>query len=419
MKLIPLRYAGTCVVCGAKLEAKSLAWYDPVTKVTCTECRPADNGDQVPDPLADEPVIQVLTESVLPPPAPASIPATISTPVERTHQQKGAQLEQRVAELMVANGYSTRTNVFLDGRSGMRHEIDVLGEKTDGLTTSRVAVECKAWEQRIEKEVVFKFAGVLEDLGIREGIIVALGDYSSGAEIAARERGVILWDSDVLQQRLGQVAVADLKTGGALRGPLREAVGFPRRASPAEVGSLLADAVRGRFGGKEEVLWSQDAWLPVAYLQIALSRMEGVLKKTMQASRSWNTYELVTGEIIRRWESQVATELVDLDSQSVASKLKVHVPARTIDTAIAKYNSVRSESARQQHGARVQGLGIPLGHKVVVESSTSVAYPVHIAIAQRRQSERVIIVDAFERRVHEGLTAALTPQVGWIRESFD
>jgi hypothetical protein len=77
-----------------------------------------------------------------------------------------------------------------------------------------------------------------------------------------------------------------------------------------------------------------------------------------------------------------------------------------------------SDAARERYGARVLGLGVPLRHTVVIETSTSVTYPVHIAIAQRRQSERVIVVDAFERRVHERLSKALTPQVGWIREAL-
>jgi len=76
------------------------------------------------------------------------------------------------------------------------------------------------------------------------------------------------------------------------------------------------------------------------------------------------------------------------------------------------------EPVAHQWRARGRRGDAPLGHTVVVETSTSIVYPVHIAIAQRRQSERVIVVDAFERRMHERLSKALTPQVGWIRASL-
>ncbi len=158
---------------------------------------------------------------------------------------------------------------------------------------------------------------------MREGIIVTLGGSRSGAEIAARDNGIELWGPDELEQHLGQLAVAALRTG-----PLRrESTGFPRRATSAEVESFLAGATRGRLGSaKEEIVWASDAWLPVAYLRIALSRMEGVLKKTMQTTRCWNTYELVTGEIIRAWDAEIAAEPVDLDAQQVTAKLKVNQP---------------------------------------------------------------------------------------------
>ena len=92
--------------------------------------------------------------------------------------------------------------------------------------------------------------------------------------------------------------------------------------------------------------------------------------------------------------------------------------AEVIDEAAAKHRSVTSDAARERHGARVLALGVPLGYKAVVESSIRVAYPVHLAIAQRRDSQRLIVIDAFERRVHERLCRSLSPHSGWIRDSL-
>ncbi|MGH9892704.1 MAG: restriction endonuclease, partial [bacterium] len=90
---------------------------------------------------------------------------------------KGRLLEERIATFLAGNGYSTKQNVFLEGRSGGRHEIDVLAEKDDGITTFRLAVECKAWNTPIEKDVVSKLAYVMTDLGLNKGIVVSLKGF--------------------------------------------------------------------------------------------------------------------------------------------------------------------------------------------------------------------------------------------------
>ena len=97
----------------------------------------------------------------------------------------GRDLEQRVAAFLAGHGYATRCNVVLEGRSGGRHEIDVLAEKSDALTTFRVGVECKAWQQPIEKDVISKLHYVAGDLGLNKAIVVSLAGCRSGAQKAA------------------------------------------------------------------------------------------------------------------------------------------------------------------------------------------------------------------------------------------
>lgn len=70
--------------------------------------------------------------------------------------QRGRALEQQVAAYFASHGYHVETDRVLVGRSGGRHEIDVLGDKSDALTSFRVAVEYKAWNSPIEKDVVSK-----------------------------------------------------------------------------------------------------------------------------------------------------------------------------------------------------------------------------------------------------------------------
>lgn len=79
--------------------------------------------------------------------------------------EKGQELERKIESFFQLNGYKTQRNVVLEGKSGGKHEIDVLAEKSDGITTFRVMVECKAWNKPIEKDVVSKVSYVVRDLG--------------------------------------------------------------------------------------------------------------------------------------------------------------------------------------------------------------------------------------------------------------
>ena len=78
---------------------------------------------------------------------------------------------------------------MLEGRSGGRHEIDVMATKADGVTTFKVFVECKAWNVPIEKDVVTKAAYVINDLGFNKGIVVSLAGVRVGAVKSAEQLG--------------------------------------------------------------------------------------------------------------------------------------------------------------------------------------------------------------------------------------
>jgi hypothetical protein len=133
-------------------------------------------------------------------------------------QDKGAALERSIEQFFIESGYETQRNVILEGRSGGRHEIDVLASKADGVTTIRIFVECKAWNSPIEKDVVTKAAYVMGDLGFNKAIVVSLAGCRVGAEQSAEQLGVDLWDTFEIEKRLGKVAVSGLQTAGGGRG---------------------------------------------------------------------------------------------------------------------------------------------------------------------------------------------------------
>ena len=111
----------------------------------------------------------------------------MSVTAEEHTADKGRRLEAEIARLLTAGGYTARRNVVCEGRSGARHEIDVLAQKTDGLTTFSIMVECKAWDRPVDKEVLAKAAFVAADVRADKTIVVALQGATGGAELSAAQ----------------------------------------------------------------------------------------------------------------------------------------------------------------------------------------------------------------------------------------
>lgn len=327
----------------------------------------------------------------------------------------GSELEQKVAALIASLGYSVRTNVMLEGRSGARHEIDVLGEKADALSSFTVAVECKAWEQPIEKDVVAKFSYVLNDLGLREGIIVALGGARTGATKAAAELGIALWGPDELRDRLGAVAVSDLTTPA----PRHTASGLAVQLDGAQARSLIEREASGKLGfGAEAIAWTSLVWLPIAIVQIALSRTEGRIKKVTQTRRIWNAYDQVTGLHTASWQTPPPTQGVDISSGSLRPKQRESACTRELNDTIRKYQSVSTEAAKARHANTLAALGVPTGYAAVPESTVAAFMPLFLAIAHRKGAERVIAVDTHHGHLHPRLGKTLSQNIHWLRESL-
>src|SRR5438270_12847579 len=126
---------------------------------------------------------------------------------------KGHSFEQQIASFLGEHGYAVSTNVRIPGRSGAIHELDVIGDKSDGLTSYRLIVECKAWVSAIDKDIVYKLAAELADLGAARGIIVTLAGWTVQAEQAATQANIELWGPNELRSRLGPGALQAMEAG--------------------------------------------------------------------------------------------------------------------------------------------------------------------------------------------------------------
>lgn len=63
-------------------------------------------------------------------------------------------------------------NQRIEGKSGLRHQVDIYWERKTKGKLSRVAIECKYYSRRVEIGKVRDFFGVLSDIGEIQGILV-------------------------------------------------------------------------------------------------------------------------------------------------------------------------------------------------------------------------------------------------------
>lgn len=110
-------------------------------------------------------------------------------------------------------GYGS--NFKITGKSGVKHQIDVLTQQTAGTLITRTAIECKYLNKKITKDVVFKLSGIINDAEIEKGIIVSRSGFTRDAIAQARNLNIGLVELREIEDKdfaenPRQIEIADL-----------------------------------------------------------------------------------------------------------------------------------------------------------------------------------------------------------------
>ena len=79
-----------------------------------------------------------------------------------------------------------------EGKSGVKHQIDVLFSFSDGIHEYKTAIECKYWNTKVNKDVIMKLIEILDDCKINKGIVVSKMGFTEDAIKFAENKGVEL-----------------------------------------------------------------------------------------------------------------------------------------------------------------------------------------------------------------------------------
>jgi hypothetical protein len=323
---------------------------------------------------------------------------------------QGRLLERRVADHFAAAGYLTRRNVVLEGRSGGRHEVDVLAEKRDSLTSFTVAVECKAWSTPVDKDVVSKLAYTLSDLGINKGIVVSRAGSRVGADRAAAQLGIELWDGARLERLLGGVIGPHhpvRATGLALPDIL------DRRQAVVSIRSESRGILR-----RERTHWAGEVWLPAYELQLATARTTGRHRPRTVLTRQWACYEAVGGNHLWSSPTQLPLETIAMSESVVPPLVQDNEMVKRIGNEVSRLHKVTTAAARARHEEALAQLGVELPvNSVEVVYLRSFHFHAHLALLSWRGLERIIAVPSYDRRVSHTMSTALTGSMAHVLSS--
>ena len=297
--------------------------------------------------------------------------------------------------------------------------MDVLATKSDALTTYRVAVECKAWQSPIEKDVVAKLHYIVGDLALSKGIIVSLGGCRSGAERTAADVGIDLWGTEELRQHLGDSTVGSMSSA---TGPApSQGWGYGFRISPRAAQDLMRTASRGRMNIRqlEQVVWFSPVWLPGYCIGLTASQPVAKRRKVqVTATRLTNIYEGLSGTLVGPAQGQF--ELVAIDpALALASQVrdtKVHTAIRK---ALDGYLGVTSAAARERHAQRVAAAGLPLPCQAVTIDETAVVHlPFYAGVLSSGGQQRVMAVSGSAGNEWPAVSTLLTHHISLVRTHF-
>ncbi len=87
------------------------------------------------------------------------------------------------------------------GKSGVAHQIDVLTSHSDGIHTYETAIECKHWNQKVNKDTVMKLAEIIQDAGINKGIIVCKNGFTQDGIEYAKHKNIELVELREIEEK--------------------------------------------------------------------------------------------------------------------------------------------------------------------------------------------------------------------------
>jgi hypothetical protein len=322
------------------------------------------------------------------------------------------RLAGAVADYLAAHGYRVSRGVSMRGRSGARHDIDVLAERSDDVTSYRLMVQCSGANAPIDDDVVAGAHLAMVDTGMSKVIVVSTRAWRFDVKAQAGRLGVDLWGPEEIEERLGSIPHLELaETGDAAT------VGLPVNTTQESAAQLMRRETRGTLGiGREAIQWIRPFWLPFHRIRTRHTReeKERFHHPHLRAREYWNVYDGLEGSLAAQWDGEPR-----LVPTAGGTLVRPRVPDLAIMRNIEEIARGLSEAAtpedRERQEEALRALGIPLPVTFFELSQGGDVYmPFFLALVRSRDGDRVVAVDAHEQDVSEPMSRIAMKHLGHI-----
>ncbi len=112
----------------------------------------------------------------------------------KSYEEVTKAIYQRIGEETGVKVLGSGSNFKVPGRSGVDHQIDVLTSHSDGIHQYLTDIECKYWNQKVDKDTIMKVHSIVEDCGFSKGVVVSKKGFTSDALAFAKsvDIGVVI-----------------------------------------------------------------------------------------------------------------------------------------------------------------------------------------------------------------------------------
>lgn len=111
-------------------------------------------------------------------------------------------------------------NCKYKGKSGVEHQIDVLASHSDGFHEYITDIECKYWDQHINKDIVMKVDAIVKDCNFSKGIVVSKLGFTEDAILYAKSVGIGLVELRSLTDEDWSNRIKTIKNTITIEGPV-------------------------------------------------------------------------------------------------------------------------------------------------------------------------------------------------------
>lgn len=121
------------------------------------------------------------------------------------------------------------------GKSGIYHQVDVLTSHSNGIHVYQTAIECKYWKEPINKDIVMKLLGIINDCNISKGVIVSKKGFTADGIAFAKHHNIglvelreIEKDDNTDANEIQDLTLASINLNSTIRRPVVLTIDFEK-----------------------------------------------------------------------------------------------------------------------------------------------------------------------------------------------